>query len=276
MNDEERAFSQLKTTRLPSATIVDVRYDTPTPQIALRVAGRLLLCGDWGIDLSIDGKPVPAAGTWECLCFNSDKDGDYLELQLMAREDVRVERFIYLPRVPGPLVLADAVYAIGAGQVDCTMRLPLVEGQVMEPDRPTRELRVRRGGRTEMRVFPLLSEQDRILHDPRTVAPVDGTGIQHKGLGRGGFFPVIIDFDASRRTLRAVWRRATVSEHLTVLPSDRAAGYRWKCGDVHWVVYRTLTPGKEGRAVLGLHTRNETVVAKMDSTGRVLPLVAIE
>ena len=47
-------------------------------------------------------------------------------------------------------------------------------------------------------------------------------------------------------------------------------------GAFQLLVYRSLAPTEEARAVLGYHTRYETVIGMFDATGEVEPLVMVE
>ena len=55
-----------------------------------------------------------------------------------------------------------------------------------------------------------------------------------------------------------------------------AAGSRLRLGQFHLLVYRGLQKAKGPRAILGHHTTHETVVAAIDKSGDVAPILLVE
>jgi hypothetical protein len=58
-----------------------IAFDGATPRIDVTAFGVPLLHGAWGLDASVDGEPLRQRGDWECVCWFSDADTDYLELR---------------------------------------------------------------------------------------------------------------------------------------------------------------------------------------------------
>jgi hypothetical protein len=94
--------------------------------------------------------------------------------------------------------------------------------------------------------------------------------------GTAVHIPIVFDWHPRRRALAADWRSLTVSENGQAVKSDFAAGYRLRIGKHQLLIYRSLAPTDEARAVLGHHTRYETVVGTFDSSGDVDPWVMVE
>ena len=277
--------------------------------LELRAFGRRLLCGAWGLSLSVNGEPVDAgADGWACVCHHADFDGGYLELQWAgdsAAGPVRVERQAFLSRRGRFAVLADAVSFTGAersgsadARVEHAAALPLAGTGPkrvtagVAPD--TREARLF-GGRPDRpkqraRVFPLNLPQE--THDPADgcVEPPAGDEPQPGKLssgwltvrssGRGGLYsPVVLDWHPAREDRRADWRALTVTEDRRRLTESEAAAHRLRVGRKHQLLlYRrtdgTETPG-EARAVLGHHHDHETLIASFGKDGEVSPLLTV-
>jgi hypothetical protein len=68
-----------------------------------------------------------------------------------------------------------------------------------------------------------------------------------------------------------------VTESRRVVHEDEAAGYRVRIGDHQVLIYRSLVAGKNSRAVLGLHTWDESVYTRVpNKPGPLEPLVEVE
>src|SRR5262249_3429712 len=98
----------------------------------------------------------------------------------------------------------------------------------------------------------------------------------HVSAGCGLFAPLILDWHPHRLRATAEWRTLTVSEPGKVIAADCAAGHRLRMGKHQVLVYRSLARTDEARAVLGYHTRYETVVGTFSSSGNVEPIVLVE
>ena len=53
-------------------------------------------------------------GNWKSTCWSSDDDGDYLEMQLVCSDKVRIDRQFLLSRRGHFALFADAVVTSGA------------------------------------------------------------------------------------------------------------------------------------------------------------------
>src|SRR5690606_38601334 len=59
-----------------------VAHHQSPPQISLNAFECPLLDGPWPVEFLRDGKPIDLDNEWSCVCWHSDEDADYLELQL--------------------------------------------------------------------------------------------------------------------------------------------------------------------------------------------------
>ena len=259
----------------PDADALIVAHHARLPQIELACFGRTILSGDWGLELSVGGTPVPLRDEWFCVCWHTDSDGDYLELQMRLGARLRVERQLFLSRSDHFAVLSDVVSGAGESQIDLTSRLPLGAAVTAETEVRTRECRLSGRGST-LRVFPLAFAADRVTGEAGGLRPQGQVlEVVHSGLG-GLYSPLFLDWHPRRRKSEADWRRLTVTEDRRTLGPRDASGYRLRIGKQQWLIYRSLTRAAEPRAVLGHHTANETVLGEFVKSGEVTPLVMVE
>jgi hypothetical protein len=161
-------------------------------------------------------------------------------------------------------------------KVQLVTSLPLTDGSVCAIDSVTREVNILVGSRS-VRTFPVWMEDDRIQHTLGSYREHDGQ-LELSGIGRGGVtLPLALDWHPRRVDSPADWARLTVTESRRVVHEDEAAGYRIRIGDHQVLIYRSLVAGKNSRAVLGLHTWDESVYTRVpNKPGPLEPLVEVE
>ena len=259
----------------PEADRLVVAHHEALPQIELAACGRSLISGTWEMKLQIAGEPVALGDEWSCVCWNSDEDADYLELQMPLDDGLRLERQLLLSRTGHFAVLAEIVAGAGSERVDSCSRLPLVAGVGAEADVATRECRLAGNG-LRARCFPLALPQDRVQGTAGALEAHSNLLELRQAAVGGLYAPLVIDWHPGRRRVEAQWRTLTVSEDGRTLKSDEAAGHRLRLGRHQLLVYRSLVRSDEHRAVLGHHTLHETVIGQFDGKGDVTPILMVE
>lgn len=273
-------FAMLRSDWSSHADSLAIAHHQPIPQLDVAALGHAVLHGAWGHDLQIGDALIAPAPEWSCSCWASDPDADYLELQMQGPGGLRVERQILLSRQDHFLLLAHSIRGAKsvtkslAGSQDehrihLRSRLPLAEGVTAEADRLTREIRLKAGKQT-IRVFPLALADDRIQSTAHEFF-LDGRDLvlQQIGVGNGLYAPLIFDWHPARTRQPALWRTLTVTEAGKVVGRDIAAGHRLQLGKFQLLTYRSLATATTARAVLGLHTWHESVIARFNSHGDV-------
>jgi hypothetical protein len=137
------------------------------------------------------------------------------------------------------------------------------------PDPVTRELQLSRGPAT-IRALPLWLEDDRLQHPCGSCAVHDGQ-LEMTAPGNGGTcLPLALDWNPRRSDRPADWARLMVTENRRPCGAHEAAGFRVRVGDFQVLLYRSLQNPGQARAVLGLHTWDESVYTRVP--GRETPM----
>jgi hypothetical protein len=252
-----------------------VAHHGEKPIIDLTMLGRPLLSGVWDIEVCVDGNSVRFEDEWKCVCWYSDEDADFLELQALPGKRLQIDRQLLLSRNNHFVLLADAITGPRGARIEYTARLPLVEGLMAEHDLPTREC-VLKAPRQSARVFPMALPSERVIGTSGAFRSEEGR-LELRQVGIGGLYaPLVIDWAPERRRSYADWRTLTVTQQGRTIKSNAAAGHRLRIGNHQLFFYRSLIKSEETRAVLGHHTSNETVVGKLSASGDVEPILIVE
>jgi hypothetical protein len=255
-----------------------IAFDGRVPRIDLTAFGTPALSGPWGYATTIAGETAPPVEHWECVCWFTDGDADFVEIQGAAGGLVTFLRQVLLSRIDHFLLLNDVVKTAdhAAGELSHTMRLPFTSQITATPDALTREWRVRAGS-LPMRMFPLGLEQQAVQGTSGRLS-ISSTFLEltQRAGGCGLACPLLLDWSPVRRDEPAQWRRLTVAENGRALPPWQAAACRLRIGNCQWVHYHSLRPGETARTVLGLHTFHETVIGEFTPAGEIEPIVLVE
>lgn len=270
------------------------------PRLAAAFAGReavgvelssgntVLFSGPWSWQISIDGKVLEPISDWEEICWASDEDGDYLELELDLDKDVVLQRHLFLAREDGFLFLADSIlcdeYAdaeTAAGKkkprIEYRATLPLSPGITFAPAAESREGILTAGKKGLARVFSPALPEWRECESSGLLEAIDGC-LELKFSAQAAsalFAPLFFDLDRGRMARPITWRQLTVAESLVKQSDDAAVGYRVKLGDEQWLIYRSLAL-KANRTLLGHNLSTEMLIARFDAAGEVEALVEVE
>ncbi|WP_010586042.1 hypothetical protein [Schlesneria paludicola] len=281
-------FALLRSDWSVDADSVAMTHHLPLPQLDVTALGRALIHGDWQLKLKLGDAVVELAEEWSCVCWQSDPDADYIELQMAGPGKLRVERLVMLSRKERFLFVADSISGVpsmdgtkkSSGQtgqrIEYESRLSLCDGLVGSCDGTSREGRIT-GKRLKARVFPLAIPHDRVQSTPHQLT-IEGQELVLKQVaeGEGLFAPLAFVWHPDRTRVDATWRMLTVAEEGKRVGPDVAVGYRLKLGAFQLLVSRSLKKTGNSRTCLGHHTRNETVIARFDENGDVHPILMVE
>ena len=258
------------------ADLLAVSYNHDVPKLELVIQGQPFLSGDWYSEIERQGYATLIAGEWSCVCWQTDFDGEYIELQATIPRVGRVERQIFLSRPKQFCLIAESISEVPRGVFAYRTIPPIVPGLVATREKTTRDMRLS-VGETSCRFFPLG------LPDEVVKGTSGSCGMEEFNLileqynnGTGLYCPILIDWSPARRTASPVWKSLTVTEERHVLGSDEASGTRLKLGNMQWLIYRSLQRSSEPRNVLGHQTRYETVIATVEPNGDISPIMQVE
>ena len=268
-----------------ATTVLRAGWDRSDPCLTVVWAGQsvrfelaadrhALWSGQWELDVSQDGKPLAPIHDWEEVCWVSDDDIDYLELEIEFDTGLKVQRQMALAREDGFLFLADAVLGDQAG-LQYRSSLPLASGISFRPHGECREGFLEAAGPIA-RVMPLALPEWR--NDDRGGSLEANQGrveLAQSSEGRSIYAPLFVDLSPRRMSRRITWRRLTVAEQLQIQPSDVAVGYRVALGNEQWLIYRSLGEARN-RTLLGHNLSTEMLIARFGADGEVETLVEIE
>jgi hypothetical protein len=259
----------------PRADSLAVAHHRPWPELDLSMFGCPLLAGAWELEVSVGGDEIALDEGWDCVCWFSDSDADYLELQMSLADGLRIERQLLLSKRDHYAVLADTVAGAGEAQIDYMSRLPVTAAFTADPDTSTREIALT-ADRAVARAFPLALPQDRVQGTAGAFDAESGrVTLQQASIG-GLYAPVVLDWSPQRKRGLADWATLTVAEDGQILKTDDVTAHRIRIGNHQLLIYRSLTTGEIPRTVLGHHTAHETVIGRFDRKGNVDPVLLVE
>jgi hypothetical protein len=276
-----------------SAPRLTVLYPGKSCRVEFACGTDVLWSGDWGFDVRIDGVPASPICEWFNTCWLSDKDVDYLELEIELGEDVRLQRHFLMARKERFLFMADAVLGTRRTAIDYRGMLPLGPRMTFRQAAETCE-GVLAGQKARATVIPMALPEWR-SDMPSGLQSLDAKLELRQGiLGSSLFAPMFFDLDQSRsehalaraahnngqaahccEKCGVTWRQLTVAESLAVQPDDVAVGYRVAVGGKNWLIYRSLTPPRN-RTLLGHNLSGEMLIARFTRKGEVKSLIEIE
>ena len=108
-----------------SAPRLTVLYPGQSCRVELACGKDVLWSGPWALELQIDGAKAAPSSEWSELCWVSDDDVDYLELEISFGDGLCVQRHILLAHEDRFLLLADAVLGSRRAAIEYRGTLPL-------------------------------------------------------------------------------------------------------------------------------------------------------
>jgi len=246
-----------------------------TVAIELECKHAVIWSGQWKLEVRRDGRLLRPDSHWEEVCWVSDRDVDYLELEIELEGRVRVQRHMLLAREDRVLLLADAILGERPARLEYRGCLPLAEGISFRQAEETWEGFLV-GRRRLALALPVALPEWQVEPGAGSLAETErGLELCQQAHGRSMFCPLLFDLKRGRMTRRLTWRRLCVAENLEIQPDDVAVGYRVMIGNQQWLIYRSLAR-RGNRTLLGHNLSTEMLVARFDRTGEVEPLLEIE
>ncbi len=261
----------------PDADTLTLEWHSSSPQVMIAAAGVPILAGNWKWSVQLDDEVLPTPTEWKCSCWFLDPETVFVELEAEGAADVKQVRQLLLAPCDRFAMMTDSVTSSDPERkVQLVTSMPLVDGAVCATCDVTRELTLSVGPRT-VRTFPLWLEDDRIQHTLGSYREHDGQ-LELAGVGKGGVtMPLALDWHPKHIDQPADWTQLSVTESRRTVGAHEASGFRIRIGGHQVLVYRSLMAPTISRAVLGLHTWDESVYGRVPLKGGLLqPLVEVE
>jgi len=274
VNSESSQLASLRPTWLRGGEHLVIGHDQGVLCTELNCGSTTVWSGTWSVEVCVgDRRLRPAA--WKDVCWHSDDDVDYLELETKWSGAWRLERQILLAREDRFLWIADAVIGPDVQSLEYRSVLPLAGGVEFRPERQSREGFLTNRRRVA-RVLPLALPEWRTAAGAGSLESVsDGLQLRQQARGRGLYAPLFIDLSPHRLKWPVTWRQLTVAERLEIQSPDVAVGYRVQTGGDQWLFYRSLS-APASRTLLGQNLLHEFLAARFDTEGDVDELLAID
>lgn len=252
-----------------------VVYARQQLQTELGCGKDVLWSGPWELEVRIDGRPAMPESDWEQLCWVSDDDVDFLELEIELSGGLRVQRQMLLARQDHFLLLADAVLGARSASLEYRGCLPLCPRVAFQAAKRSRDGFLAGSKRRALAIPLALPEWQADLRVGQLSQTSGGLQLRQSARARRLYAPLFFDLDRRRINRPATWRQLTVAALLAVQPDEVAVGYRVAVGKKQWLIYRSLAE-KANRTLLGHNLSTEMLMARFHRSGKVEPLLEIE
>jgi hypothetical protein len=277
-NDEQAACAIMGSSWLQPSSRLAVDFSESTGYLeALGPKGRALLGGNWPVQVTEAGNPAYQLDGWEQLCWFSDQDIDYLEIEARFGEFAKVQRQIILFRKQRFLLAADALICEQPGQWSMTSRMPLADQVQWQAGGKNTEGFLLQG-KNRCLVIPLFLPEWKAA---TTVGSIDVESnqlvITNSSLGASRIYsPVLVSLCNRIAAKPYTWRQLTVADNLRIVARDEAAGYRLQLGKQQFLLYRSLAKPTR-RTLLGAHLMSDFFAGSFEKdSGEAETLVEIE
>ncbi len=252
--------------------------DTEICVEALGPKGKPVIVGEWTAHVELDGQAQLQLGEWGELCWFSDGDVDYLEMEARYGQHARVQRQAVLFREDRMLLMADALLCDQPGEWSLRSEIPLAADATFQPEKKTHEGTILTSSGARCLTLPLfLPEWRRQVTSGGLKQEGENLVVHNECVGeRRLYMPVLFSLTATHAKQAFTWRRLTVGEELRIVGPDEATAFRVQIGADQWLLYRTLAAATR-RTALGMHTMADFYAGRFDADdGEVDTLVEVE
>ena len=259
-----------------------VAVDFSTDVIWLDVVGndgQRVISGEWDIEIFCKKKPLQTDVSWQEVCWFTDDDVDYLELECEVENVCKIQRQVMLMREEGVVYFADALIAEEPDQWSIKSTWTVSDDIELHSDPKTTEGRLVRTGnvnRTAALLLPVaMPEWRRSPSHSRMDCKGPMLSLQCETSAKSLYSPLVMSLRGIEATPAYTWRQLTIAEELRNQPRDVAEAYRVQVNRDQWLFYRSLTPCTR-RTVMGLHLNTEFYAGRFSrDDGQFEPIVEV-
>ncbi len=222
--------------------------------------GKRILCGDWDVEIFRNGNQLQTDVSWQEVCWFTDDDVDYLELECEVENVCKIQRQVMLMRDEGVVYFADALIAQNPEHWSVKSTWTLSSDMEFRSEPKTTEGRLVRAGSehlTEALLLPVaMPEWRRSPSHSRMECNGTLLSMQCETRAKNLYNPLVMSLRGIEASPAYTWRQLTIAEELRNQPREIAEAYRVQVNRDQWVFYRSLTPCAR-RTVMGLHLNTE-------------------
>ncbi|WP_145102366.1 hypothetical protein [Rosistilla carotiformis] len=250
-------------------------YSQPAPRIELSAGKRMILEGAWEATIQIDGQDCQPRGDWEEVCWHSDDDVHYIEMEQCWTHGVTLQRQLMVVREDGAVLLADTVLSPDDSEIFYRSSVPLAATMQAAADAETREV-VLHDNKPRAMVLPIGLSEWRVGRSPGKMEVAEGR-LTVSGRGEKRLYvPVWIDLERRRFDRPRTWRNLTVASRLVIAKANEAVASRVQFGSEQWIVFRSLSEHK-AYTFCGKHLAADFYCGRFDpSDGSLEDLITVE
>lgn len=239
-------------------------------------AGSVLLSGELTTRITGSGKPVGAACEWEVVCWHSDEDGDFLELECELDNGGRWQKHFLLAQQDAFLLVGDVLLDLQESSTHLETSWPLGVSTGFGLPQDSTELFLTHDSKSVASVLPLGLPEWQSGRSPGTLG-VSESRLEYRfsSAGENIYSPIFLDLNAKRCRKPLTWRRLTVAEDLEIVSPQTAVAFRIQAGKRQWLIYRSLTP-PENRTMLGQNLTVEFYAGRFNRDGTCTEIVSVD
>ncbi|MDZ4849369.1 MAG: hypothetical protein SGI77_08740 [Pirellulaceae bacterium] len=234
----------------------------------LGAGGQRLISGEWDIIINKDGHRLDTDVGWSDVCWFSDDDVDYLEIESAVEGVCRIQRQIMLIREEGLMFFSDTLLANETGHWSIESSWELSPGVDVRSAVKSHEAELVVGSKQSDRcglLMPLALPEWRRQPSTGKLYGEAGKLVLHQEVeGTRIYSPLVLATRKQSRQQPFTWRRLTVAQDLKNQPSNVAQAYRVQIGKEQVVFYRSLAKVVR-RTAMGLHLNSEFYAGRFDS-----------
>lgn len=274
-NSEWAELAILQSKWLPKSPRLAVAYQN-RKLIAELSCGHVLFSGELKHELLIDQAPISPSTDWEVVCWNDDRDGDFLELECELENGAKWQKHFFLARKDQFLLCGDSFLGLGKCEFDYSLNWAINHDIGFGSPQESTELFLTRKSKSIASIIPISLSEWSIGRSMGNVAINDGNfSFQTMVTGDNVYCPFFVDLKPSRCRKPLTWRQLTVAEQLKIVPSSVATGYRVQIGKQQWLIYRSFLENSS-RTVLGQNLAVEFYVGTFNSNGTSDELISVD
>jgi hypothetical protein len=273
---EWASLAVMRSTWESSSPVVGVAFDDRKLLTDISVKRGPLVSGDVTPFVTINGQLAEFSSDISEVCWHSDDECEYLELEVKLGSGWRLQRQYLFSRDDLFLWVADVLLGDEPAQIEYSCPWPISAACQAVPELETRDMAFAINDKIQSSVMAANAAEWRVSRSNCELELSD-VGLLHRfeTEAKAAYIPLFFDLDKKRAKQERTWRQLTVAEQLDITSPDVAAGFRVQAGDDQWMFYRSLGP-RGNRSLLGQNTVAEFLAGRFLRDGLIEELVEVD